>query len=238
MPSTQTKGALDERSYYSRYPELPSPASTARASAEDGLAAYEAHWWARRCRTVQGAADGRHLGRRRGLALRSDLSRRATPRLDLEAGPAAATGRAAALARRGGGPGGGGRRDHRPHQRAVLRAGQRGHAHRGSALRHVLRVRRPARSGPRPRGPRRRPRRAGARAGKRRLGEAGRTARASPRRPGGERTTGPPRGWPSSSAATPSRRGTPTRACSPRSHRQPGRRQAAPGPSCRSPSPS
>ena len=101
--------------------------------------------------------------------------------------------------------------DRRRDQPARLRAGQRRHAYVGAAVRHGLPGRRAARAGPRGRGHRRRPRRAGARARVGRLGEAGE----GPADPDGEVLPASSRVASRSSwGATPSRRGTPTRASS------------------------
>ena len=85
----ETRRALAERSYYSRYPESPSPRVYGESAAADGLAAHEAHLGQRYAALSGQPTDGTWVGSE--VSPYGPTLGASYPALDLEAGLAAAT---------------------------------------------------------------------------------------------------------------------------------------------------
>ena len=73
----EARAALAARSYYSRYPESPSPRVYGETAAADGLAAHEAHLGGRYAALADQPTDGTWVGVG-GLALRAGPRGRST----------------------------------------------------------------------------------------------------------------------------------------------------------------
>ncbi|MCU1538607.1 MAG: phenylacetic acid degradation protein paaN [Humibacillus sp.] len=84
----ETRRALAERSYYSRYPESPSPRVYGETAAADGLAAHEAHLGQRYAALSGQPTDGTWVGSE--VSPYGPTLGASYPALDLEAGLAAA----------------------------------------------------------------------------------------------------------------------------------------------------
>ena len=214
-PRAGAPGPRRPRSYFSRYPESPSPRVYGEDAARGARPAFEAH-------LAERLPPGWPASRTDGTVVGDEVSpygptlRVRLPAARRRRGAGRRPGGDAGLAgRRRADPRGGLRRDRRPDQRALVRDRQRRHAHQRAAVRDVVPGRWPARPGPRARGGRRP--RSSSRSACRRRCVWEKPGRRASRRPDAEGLPDRARAasrW--SSAATRSRPGTPTPASSPR----------------------